>query len=265
VSLAARIALLLAAFIGTPAAARAAEQRCVESRFSELVCTIIEVGGSESSAAPARATRAATPRENIILWPVLVYRDGVGMCLAFQREVFEGANSTVRARDAEFRTLEMIALYDMCPGVERPSPSPAAVARQVVEEFLPPPPQPEIDPGYAITGKPAYLETNGNLAPGQQRRATVLGDIEVRFRGTYVVDWGDGTAPEEFTVEGEPWPNGRITHVYQRVGRYDVVVTARWVAEWRIGSTSGRIDDNLASVGRIEGFEVRQMQAVRDR
>ncbi|HEX4979598.1 MAG TPA: PKD domain-containing protein, partial [Acidimicrobiales bacterium] len=164
----------------------------------------------------------------------------------------------------EERWLRLIGIHELCPGVEAPVLSPAAIAREVIEEFLPAPPAPEIDPGYAITGKTAYLETNGNLSPPAQTRPTPLGDIHVSFRGRYRVDWGDGTVTDHDT-EGGPWPAGTITHTYIHTGRYDVVVTAEWSADWRIATSAGRITSGLATTGRIDDFEVRQLQAVRNR
>ena len=128
------------------------------------------------------------------------------------------------------------------------------------------------NPGYTLdvqnkstsSGVKFVDETKGNLRPPTQTRPTALGDIEVTFAGRYVVDWGDGVE-ETFEFEGEPWPDGRIQHTYTHVGHYNVVVSIEWVADWRIGTTTGRISDGLASVSRIDNFEVRQLQAVRDR
>ena len=61
--------------------------------------------------------------------------------------------------------------------------------------------------------------------------------------GEYLVDWGDGTPPERYGYEGLAWPDGRITHVYTDIGRYDVVVTVEWVANWSIGERRGTVGD----------------------
>ena len=119
-------------------------------------------------------------------------------------------------------------------------------------------------PGLMLSGSPDEGPLLGNLRPAPQTRPTALGVIEVTFTGRYVVDWGDGVE-ESFAFEGEPWPDGRISHTYTDVGNYNVVVSIEWVADWRIGTTTGQITNGLASVGRIDGFEVRQLQAVRDR
>ncbi len=82
--------------------------------------------------------------------------------------------------------------------------------------------------------------------------------------GNYFVDWGDGTTTGPHAQEGDPWPNGRITHEYLRVGAYDVVVTERWTATWHFGSESGTLSE-LRTTGRIDDFPVEQIQAVRYR
>jgi hypothetical protein len=167
--------------------------------------------------------------------------------------------------EAEARMLRLFASYQLCPGVARPPKGPRTIAREVIESFLPPPPQPEIDPGFAITGKLAYLETKGNLRPPPETRATDLGPIRVTFTGTYAVDWGDGTPLERYQVEGRPWPAGTITHTYVDARIYDVVVAIEWRADWQIGPLQDRIIDGLRSESRLDDFEARQLQAVRDR
>lgn len=259
--IAAIAAAVLAAAFGTEDASAAARD-CLKSKLGHVVCNITEDPSKPKPSQPVTTT--VPPPEDIVWWPVLVYRDPVGFCVDFQREVVPGGANGLRGREAEERALELFAIYDVCPGVQRPAASPAAVARQVIEEFLPAPPVPEIDPGYAITGKPSYLETKGDLRPPTQSRPTALGDIEVTFTGRYVVDWDDGVK-ETFEFEGEPWPDGRIRHTYTDVGHYNVVVSIEWTADWRIGTTTGQISTGLASVARIDNFEVRQLQAVRDR
>ena len=258
--------VIAAALALAPGSATARQVEVCETLPYGVECRIVEVGqpGKPRPPQPGITTTTTPPPEDIVWWPVLTYREPVGFCIDFVRQVVPGGAVGLRGREAEERALELIAIYDVCPGVQRPVASPAAVARQVIEEFLPAPPVPEIDPGYAITGKPSYLETKGNLRPAAQTRATSLGDIEVTFAGRYVVDWGDGVE-ETFEFEGGPWPEGRIQHTYTHVGHYNVVVSIEWVADWRIGTTTGRINNGLASVARIDNFEVRQLQAVRDR
>jgi len=253
------------ALLVTPTTARAASEHEHCRRVGAVVrCEARDRPQTGGGAGGGGTTPTTISPNDIVWWPTVVLQEPVGLCIDFVREIVPGGAIGLRGREAEERALELIALYDVCPGIQRPPASPSAIARQVVEEFLPAPPTPEIDPGYAIAGKTAYLETKGNLHPPTQTRATPLGDIDVTFTGQYRVDWGDGTT-ETFTTEGEPWPTGRITHTYTHVGYYNVVVTIEWTARWRIATTTGEITNGLASVARIDNFEVRQLQAVRDR
>jgi hypothetical protein len=138
--------------------------------------------------------------------------------------------------------------------------SAAAMAVRAWDEVSLPAPQPRIAPGRAITGKWAYLETR-NQTQFEFRKDTPVGPLEIQATGQYTVDWGDGEKSWPSSVEGKPWPDGEIRHVYIDVGRYDVVVTERWTATWQIGPWSGRLTE-LRTTGRIDAFPVEQIQAV---
>jgi hypothetical protein len=151
-----------------------------------------------------------------------------------------------------------------CPG----GPSPTQVATLILVRQLvrPPSPEPHVAPGWAVTGKPGYLETRAPLAHTAAPIPTRLGPLSVTFTaGTFTVDWGDGTGRDRgpFQSPGRPWPHGEARHVYTRVGTYDIVVTQQWDARWELAGESGRVP--VESVGRIEDFEARQLQAVRRR
>jgi hypothetical protein len=107
----------------------------------------------------------------------------------------------------------------------------------------------------------AYLETRGETTHTYYHD-TPLGTLQIVATGTYEVDWGDGTPHDTYSVEGGPWPDGVINHDYQWAGTYDVVVTEHWTATWHLGGDSGDLR-RLRTDGRIDGFEVRQIQAVR--
>ncbi len=146
------------------------------------------------------------------------------------------------------------------PGQIGPVETPAMVARRHWEDVVLPTPVPQIAPGRAITGKVAYLETNGQTRH-VYRNTTVFGPLEIVATGSYTVDWGDGETSGPHASEGEPWPDGQITHQYQNVGHYDIVVVERWSATWRLGGQTGVLRD-LQTDGRIEDFPVQQIQAV---
>jgi hypothetical protein len=158
----------------------------------------------------------------------------------------------------------ILASYPECPpDPARPAADPQSPQTYAVsfwEEIPLPAPKPQISPGRAITGKLAYLETRGKLRDVYSS-ATPVGALTIDAVGTYEVDWGDGTKTGPYTVEGTAWPDGQITHQYIDVGSYDVLVTERWTATWRLGSGSGRLYE-LRTTGGIDGFPVEQIQAV---
>jgi len=157
---------------------------------------------------------------------------------------------------------DAFARYDLCPstGTGADGADPVVVAIRAWQHIPLPAPGPYIAPGWMITGKDAYLETRGELAH-TSTVDTPLGPLTLRASGRYSVDWGDGTKDGPFTIEGRPWPEGQIRHVYINVGTYDVVLIEDWTATWQLGPYSGNIG-GMRTKDRIPGFEVKQIQAV---
>jgi hypothetical protein len=127
-----------------------------------------------------------------------------------------------------------------------------------------PRPTPYIAPGYALTGNPGYLQTN---APTTQTfsAATPAGTLSITAEGSFLVNWGDGsgwTGP--YDSPGAPWPTGQITHVWEDVGTYDVVTAEYWNATWSLAGQTGTLSA-LETYGSIPTFQVRQLEAVRNR
>ena len=125
-------------------------------------------------------------------------------------------------------------------------------------------PHPSIPPGYAITGKLAYLVTDGTLTPAHYQRATPLGPLTITARGSYFVDWGDGTLPTwsgPYRQEGGPYPGGQVFHTYDFTGTVNVTVREVWTATWALGPAHGALSA-LHTTGTVPGFPVRQLQAV---
>ncbi len=233
---------------------------------SRVNCQVRASPHATQGAAPRRtvASSPPPPAADILYRPEVVQGADGNLCVIFRREVFPGAADSRQASDAEFLTMRLTRNYPLCQGQVRPPPGPATVAREVIEHIDLPAPAIEIDPGFAITGMKAYLETKGTLHPEPYVRPTPLGEISVDADGEYVVDWGDGTPAKRYGFEGLAWPEGRITHVYTHIGHYDVVVTVEWVAQWAIGERRGTVSD-LRTSDRIADFEVRQLEAVRNR
>ena len=148
----------------------------------------------------------------------------------------------------------------MCPGANEAALDPVVIAIQAWQHIPLPKPNPHIAPGWMITGKYAYLETQGELRH-TYTTDTPLGPITLEASGRYYVDWGDGTRDGPYTVEGRPWPDGEITHTYIDVGLYDVVVTEEWTADWRVAGFGGTLG-GMRTEGRIPAFRVEQIQVV---
>lgn len=190
--------------------------------------------------------------------------DGTACVTTGYRQVPSGGSPLASSiPDVDFNNI--FGEFPPCPrpprasgGAEPTTPSEFAVS--FWEEIPLPAPDPSIAPGRAITGLAAFLETNG-ATDASFSLFTPLGLLEIGARGAYEVDWGDGTRSGPFDFEGDPWPDGAITHTYQLVGSYDVEVTQAWVADWKIGAESGVLT-GLSTTGRIEDFPVGQVQAV---
>jgi hypothetical protein len=142
--------------------------------------------------------------------------------------------------------------------------NPAALAVQFWQTIPLPVPHPSIPPGYAITGKLAYLVTSGPVAPTRYQRTTPLGPLTITARGSYLIDWGDGTLPTwtgPYDYEGGPYPDGKIFHTYDNVGTVTVTVRELWTATWALGPAHGDLTA-LHTTATIAGFPVQQLQAV---
>jgi len=145
-----------------------------------------------------------------------------------------------------------------------PPVDPVTLAVQFWRTIPLPVPRPSIPPGYAVTGKPAYLVTGGTVDPAPFLRSTPLGRLVIRATGSYEVSWGDGAAPVwngPYTTDGLPWPSGFIVHTYQLAGTVSVTVREDWIATWSLAGATGTLT-GLHTEATIEGFGVEQLQAV---
>jgi hypothetical protein len=157
-------------------------------------------------------------------------------------------------------------IVDAMPGCPSLQPTPRAVAWSFVRAAAPPRSEPAIAPGYAITGKKAYLETHGKTSD-PRTFDTVLGPLTITFDAVnYTIDWGDASGLDRgpFPLPGQPFPDGKATHTYTSARPVDVVMKTAWSANWSVAGESGRLD-GLTRTERIDAFDVRQLQAVRNR
>lgn len=150
------------------------------------------------------------------------------------------------------------------PVVAAARPDPATLAVQFWQTIPLPVPRPAIPPGYAITGKVAYLVTNATTHPAAYEENTPIGPLTIQAVGRYLVDWGDGAHPGwsgPYPFEGQPYPTGGITHTYDYVGTYTVGVREEWTAVWSLAGASGDLG-GLATMATIPDFRAEQLQAV---
>lgn len=231
-----------------------------------------------SSSAPATGTdgasssnhgfrRTAAPPRYVAHFPALVPDAGGGYCIQPQRRYFsERRDAVAYDVEQEQRWLMLVRNYELCSHESAPG-VPAAEAsqywRQIGEDLLPRP-QPRMAPGFMLAGKLGYLEANTPIT-AHYEHATPLGPLVIEATSTLWVDWGDhGGLDGPFAGPGAPWPNGTITHFWTDADRYDIRVVQRWTATWALGGRRGQLA-GLTTEGRIDDFEVRQLQAVINR
>lgn len=236
-----------------------------------------ELGGSSSddattrSGSGSRGVRVRSEPEPPVYYaefPALVPGIDGRYCIQVERREYatlEGAAAYEMSQ--EQRWMRLTRTYDLCPGAVPPARSPAARAasywRQVGEDLLPKP-RPQIAPGFMLAGKVGYLEV-GSPLEAQFQHPTPLGLLKVNARSEVFVDWGDGKGLQgPYRGPGGPWPNGNITYSWTDARRYDVKVVQHWVATWELAGARDEVR-NLATEGTLEDFEVRQLQAVRNR
>ncbi|HET7486398.1 MAG TPA: hypothetical protein VFJ85_00615 [Acidimicrobiales bacterium] len=199
----------------------------------------------------------------IARFPALV-PDGSGRyCIRPIRRYFDTQEDASAYDDVQqFRWMMLTPEYAVCnlepvPGV--PAVEASDFWRTGGEKLLPKP-EPHIAPGYMLAGKRAYLETN-SLPTMHVEQDTPLGTLVLDATSTVWVDWGTGSYEGPFDGPGQPWPDGKITHVWTDLARYDIRVQQRWTATWHLAGRSGQLS-GLHTEGGIDDFEVKELQAI---
>jgi hypothetical protein len=179
------------------------------------------------------------------------------------------------ALEWELRTIEMVdeALAGGSSiGLCRPEdvlspPTPTLAANDFVRRFPLPEPRPQIAPGFALTGLPAYLVIDGQVRFTVEEDLAGWGPMQVTLEPVrFVVDWGDGTV--QTITDGRTGaahdgdPVEQISHTY-RWNDPDaaVIVRADWRAEWQVGGFSGTVDG--LTVDAVLELPVREYRSVR--
>jgi hypothetical protein len=238
--------------------------------------------GNEGSRPARRATPVSDgppppPPEDITYEPNWGTHPETGEpCIELTRVVRPGVANSSLAADYEHRLLTMMGdqrlrevEHNFCRdrAEDEGGESPAAIAQAFVRSLGIPAPEPRIDPGWALTGMPAYLEIHGQEAFTHDEQIPGFGQLRVSFEPTYFeIDWGDGTTRVvDDGRTGAPYDgpeSQQISHTYADVDGGNVVrVDARWHATWRLAGFSGVVGGLQTS----EEFplEVREMQSVR--
>ena len=256
--------VFLVANVLLPAAIAGADDQgsCFRGRFvSTITCgggyVVGQPGYSDSSPAPKPSRGAASNAPPVILVQYVANGPN-GPCIALG-PLNPNSNATVTA---------WLATLNLPPCPAAPAPGARIDPQVLAESFwktIPlPVPKPQIPPGYAITGMPAYLVTNSTVSPAPYVFATPLGQLRIQATGAYLVDWGDARAPGwtgPYPFEGQPWPNGRISHTYDDVGTVTIVVRETWTATWQLGTATGTLGA-LATTATIGNYPIHQEQAV---
>ena len=189
-------------------------------------------------------------------------------CLRIRRERFTSEAAARSAEDTENLLWRLAAAsFPLCPRTPAPTNTPAAQAAEfwrVVGEDKLPSPDPDIQPGFMLAGKLAYLEA-GTVPSARFENPTPAGMLTIEATAQTYVDWGDGSAIDgPFDHPGGPWPHGTITHYWTEIGHYDITVVQRWTARWSLGADSGELA-GLETVGVIDDFPIEELQAVINR
>jgi hypothetical protein len=187
------------------------------------------------------------------------------LCVATAVVSVPGGPNSALAAEAEQAWLRLMRTYRLCPGTPAPGPSVTDYVEAFIRTIALPVPRPRIAPGYAITGKRAFLETRSTLAPPPVVQSTPFGPLHVVITGAYFVHWGDEPDPSEFAgpfaAEGRAWPDGTIVHTWERAGPVTITVEARWTATWQLGPQQGVLT-GLTTRATVTGFPVESLQAV---
>lgn len=241
-------------------------------RISGTGTATVECVATKNSSRPgalrSRVARVRQPLPDLVNVPSITSVPPVGPCRLRTTETVPRSELAAMPTDSNMSIwMRLTARYPRCP-TGRPDTSPEDAAIEVLERVPLPAPKPFIAPGFAITGKPGYLEPNLPVPVVDGRptvidsRATDLGEMAITASAVYRVQWGDAeTGPHR--GRGGPWPGGDITHVWTVSGTYDVVVTAEWTVRWRLGAAEGTL--TVPTEGTIDDFRVDQLQAVRNR
>jgi hypothetical protein len=95
-------------------------------------------------------------------------------------------------------------------------------------------------PVRPVSGLPTYLTVDLTSSHRAALVSPITGHrIEVAATAAeVVVDWGDGSAPDQHDTSdpalGGSRPDAALVHVYEQSGAADIVVRIAWSVSWRV-------------------------------
>ncbi len=231
----------------------------VVSGSSDLRRGQVDNGRSATVPAPVDPTAGA------VLVPQVLLDPNGHRCLYASSTSGDGSGAAAANGEASFQLL--VRSLPLCPNSPvntAPAPSPLAAVEYAWRRDVPlPTPAPNIDPGYALTGKSAYLETGDATRFGPVGVQELGYAITLSAVGTYEVVWGDGsTSGPGIASAGGKWPGGDVTHVYDLAGTYRLRVIETWRGHYVVNGVSGDIADAITTEGDLPAFVAHQVQAV---
>ena len=114
-------------------------------------------------------------------------------------------------------------------------------------------------PNGVLSNLPAYFQANppANLPPQAFGGPQVTENITIT-PAHYTWDWGDGSAMLKTDDPGAPYPDGNVTHTYDRSAHLTAALTTEWSATYTInvaGQTFGPYDA-AGTVQRTQRFQL---------
>ena len=216
--------------------------------------------------APAERGGGGGDRQVYSYWAVSYVAGGFCRERRYTYDQAEAAayNYAYRREAAEANGVPQLAECPTDAGAPAP-PTPEQLARDFWATRQLPSPSLDITPDYAVSGKQVYLQITGPKATTFHVDNPLGPAVDISATSRYVVDWGDGTPPTTTNSQGGPWPDGDVTHVYDRAaGTVTIRVTQRWSATWTAeAGPSGTLDD--LQTGSTLTLRVEQVQPVRNR
>lgn len=215
--------------------------------------------------------------------PFLRVLPGWEPCIAYDWVARDPEDDVDGERDEAWATTR--SLYEDTPSLQGheivdcdadiAEPLPVELVRDLVREpvvDLLPRPEPELPPGYALTGMPAYLVTHHDLT--YQRPEPLILEfqgtrlaVDVTGQATMYVDWGDGTGEHAYTRPGRPYPDGEVRRAYAHKGTTQLTIVDEWTLDYTVRADGQTIIEDQIPPFRLppvtHDLDIRELRATR--